>query len=122
MKVTGYYPIFYTNDIVREANRLKEDFGFDVEHHPEIESLDYYVLSNDYGTRIDLVQSHFPDDNFSEGIIGMHVNVSDFNEGAAYFEEQGYSLVGTVKDEEHFMTALFKRNDNDYVVIFQHKK
>ena len=122
MKVTSFYPVFHTKNIEESLKIFKEDFGLEVTHHPEIEALDYYLLADEHGNHIDLVRSHYPKDNFTDGIIGMHVNVSDFKEGQAYFEEHGYSVVGDAKDHESFIVALLKKSDNDYVVLFQHKK
>jgi len=48
MKVTDFYPIFYSEDIEAETKRFTEDFGFTVKHKPEIEFLDYVVLENLY--------------------------------------------------------------------------
>ena len=75
MKVTDFYPIFYTNDVEAEIERYAKDLGFALKHRPEIEFLDYAVLENKNGRRIDLVCSHFPSDSFTEGYLGMRANV-----------------------------------------------
>ena len=46
MKVTDYYPIFYTEDIEAETKRFTEDLGFAVKHRPKIEFLDYVTGGN----------------------------------------------------------------------------
>ena len=121
MKVSDFYPIFYVDDIEAGAKRYSEDLGFTIKHRPQIEFLDYVVLENDKGRRIDLVCSHFPADNFKEGYLGMRVNVDDFDEGVAYFEEQGYKIFGTAHETDSSITALLTKGDGTYMVIFHHK-
>ena len=122
MKVTDYYPVFYADDIEAEARRFTEDLGFTVKHRPQIEFLDYAILENANNRRIDLVCSHFPADNFSDGFLGMRANVDDFDEGLAYFEKQGYSLFGTAHETETSITALLTRGDGSIIVLFHHKR
>jgi len=121
MKVTDYYPVFYAEDIDAEAKRLAEDFGFSLKHRPKIEFLDYAILENDNGRRVDLVCSHFPADSFTDGFLGMRVNVEDFEEGLAYFEGLGYSLFGTPHETETSITGLLTKGDGTYLILFTHK-
>ena len=116
MKITDYYPIFYTEDVEAEARRYAD------KHRPEIEYLDYAVLENANKRRIDLVRSFFPADSFKEGYLGMRANVDDFDEGLAYFEKQGYSLFGTKHETDSSVTALLTKNGSDFIVLFHHKK
>ena len=122
MKVSDYYPVFYADDIEAETRRFTEDLGFSVKHKPDIEFLDYVILENENNRRIDLVCSHFPADNFSDGFLGMRANVDDFNEGLAYFEKHGYSLFGTSHETETSITALLTRSDGSIIVLFHHKR
>ena len=122
MKVKDYYPVFYTNDVEAEAGRYAEDLGFAVVHKPQIEFLDYAVLENEQKRRIDLVCSHFPADNFSEGFFGMRANVDDFDAGLAYFEGQGYALFGEPHDTDSSVTALLTKDNSYYIVLFHHKR
>ena len=122
MKVTDYYPIFYTEDLENETKRYCEDLGFTVVHRPQIEMLDYVVLENENKRRVDLVRSYFPADSFKEGYLGMRVNVDDFEQGATYFKERGYEIFGTTHDTQSCITALLTNGDGTYIVIFQHKK
>ena len=52
----------------------------------------------------------------------MRVNVDDFAEGVAYFEEQGYSVFGTAHETDSSITALLTKGDGTYMVLFNHKK
>lgn len=122
MKVTDYYPIFYTEDIEAESKRFTEEMGFEVIHRPQIEFLDYVVLENEKKRRIDLVCSHFPADSFKDGFLGMRANVDDYEEGLAYFEAQGYALFGTAHETESSITALLSKGDGTYLVLFHHKR
>ena len=122
MKVTDYYPIFYTEDIEAETKRFTEDLGFAVKHRPKIEFLEYAVLENEKHRRVDLVHSHFPADHFKEGFLGMRANVDDFEDGLAYFQAQGYALFGTAHETESSVTALLTKGDGTYLVLFHHKK
>ncbi len=123
MKITDYYPIFYTNDLESEVRRWTgEELGFEVKHRPQIEFLDYAILENGNKRRVDLVCSHFPADSFSEGYLGMRANVDDFDAGLAYFETEGYSLFGTAHETDSSITALLTKGDGTYIVLFHHKK
>ena len=121
MKVTDYYPIFYANDIEAEIKRFTGDLGFFVKHRPNIEYLDYVVLENANKRCVDIVCSHFPADSFKEGFLGMRVNVDNFEEGVSYFGEQGYEVFGTAHETESSVTALLKKDDGSYLVLFHHK-
>ena len=121
MKVTDYYPIFYTEDVEGEAKRYSEDLGYTVKHRPDIENLDYAVLENEQGRRIDLVCSYFPADSFKEGFLGMRANVDNYDEGLEYFEKQGYSMFGTAHHTDSSVTALLTKGDGTYIVLFHHK-
>ena len=122
MKVTDYYPIFYTKDIEAESKRFTEEMGFEVTHRPQIEFLDYVVLKKKKKRRIDLVCSHFPADSFKDGFLGMRANVDNYEEGLAYFEAQGYALFGTAHETESSITALLSKGDGTYLVLFHHKR
>ena len=122
MKITDYYPIFYANDIEAETKRFTEDLGFTVKHRPQIEFLDYVVMENEKGRRIDLVCSHFPADSFKEGYLGMRANVDNYEEGVSYFEARGYSIFGTAHETDSSITALLTKGDGTYLVLFHHKK
>ena len=123
MKVSSYYPMFYVKDIESEIKRYQEDFGFEVMHHPEIDKIDLYVLGVGDGTRINLVHSDLPDFNFEEdGLMGMRVNVDDFDEGVAYFEGRGYEKATSVIETESFKAMRLKKSNSDQIVIFYHKK
>ncbi len=121
MIISDCYPIFYAEDIEAEVRLFTECLGYTVKHSPEIENLDYVVLENEKNRRVDIVRSHFPADSFKDGFLGMRVNVDDFDEGVAYFEEQGYSLFGTAHDTGSSVVALLKRGDGSDLVLFHHK-
>ena len=121
MKVTDYVPIFYTENMETEIKRFTEDLGFTVVHKPQIEYLEYAVLENENKRRVDLVCSHFPEDSFKEGFLGMRVNVDNFDEGVSYFENQGYSIFGEAHDTVSSIVALLTKEDGTYIVLFQHK-
>ena len=122
MKVTDYYPVFYTNDVEAETKRFEEILGFKAIHRPTIEFLDYATLENENNRRVDLVCSHFPNDSFSEGYLGMRVNVDNFEEGTAYFEGLGYSMFGELHENSPVAVALFTKGDGTYIVLFCHRK
>ena len=122
MKVSDFYPIFYSEDIEAGIRRFTKDLGFTVKHRPKIEFLEYAVLENDNKRRVDVVCSHFPADSFKDGYLGMRVNVDDFDEGVSYFEALGYSIFGTAHETDSSITALLTKGDGTYMVIFHHKK
>ena len=123
MKVTSYYPIFYAKDIEKELKHYQKDFGFELMHHPEAEGLELYVLGVGDGTRINLVHSDNMDAGGAEdGFYGMRVNVDDFDEGIAYFENQGCEKVTSVIETESFKAIRLKKSNGEYVIIFYHKK
>ncbi|MBR5341758.1 MAG: hypothetical protein IK151_07520 [Erysipelotrichaceae bacterium] len=122
MKVTDYYPIFYTEDIETETKRYTEELGFNVIHRPQLEMLEYVTMENENKRRVDLVCSHFPADSFKEGFLGMRVNVDDYDEGISYFKKQGYEIFGNTHETESSIHALLTKGDGTYIVIFHHKK
>ena len=122
MKVTDFYPIFYAEDFEAEIRRYCEEYCFEVKHRPQIEFLDYAVMENEKGHRIDIVRSHFPADSFRDGFLGMRVNVDDYDEAVSRFEKQGYSVFGTAHETGSSITALLTKGDGTYMVVFQHKK
>ena len=120
--VTSFYPVFYTDDLDGEIKKFTEDLGFQLKHRPQIEFLDYAVLGNAKGNHLDLVCSHFPADNFSNGFLGMRANVSDYEEGVKYFEGQGYTLFGEPHETPSSITALLTKDNKEYIILFHHKK
>lgn len=122
MKVTDFYPVFYAEDIEAEIRRFTDNLGYEVKHRPEIEFLDYVILENDKGRRLDIVCSHFPADSFTDGFLGMRANVDDFNEGVAYFESQGYSFFGDPHETDSSITGLMTKGDGNYIIVFHHKR
>ena len=122
MKVTDYYPVFYTNDIEADVKRFEEDLGFTVIHRPTIENLEYVALENENKRRVDLVCSHFPNDSFSEGYLGMRVNVDNIEEGTAYFKGLGYSIFGELHENGPIVVALLAKDDGSYIILYSHKK
>ena len=122
MKVTDYYPIFYAKDIEAETRRFTEDLGFKVIHRPKIELLDYVVMENERKSRIDIVCSHYPNDSFKDGFLGMRVNVDDFDEGMSYFGTQGYFIVGTPHETDSSVAALLTKGEGSFLVLFHHKR
>ena len=121
MIVTSFYPVFYTDDIEGEIKKFTEDLGFQLKHRPPIEFLDYAVLENANGNKLDLVCSRFPADNFQNGFLGMRANVNDFDEGVSYFESQGYSLFGESHETSSSITALLTKDSKEYIILFHHK-
>ena len=55
MKVTDFYPVFYADNIETEIKRFTDNLGYEVKHRPEIELLEYAILENDKGRRVDIV-------------------------------------------------------------------
>lgn len=122
MKVSDYYPIFYTNDIEKEIKNYEQNFGFKLIHRPKIEFLEYAVLENENKRRIDLVCSHFPADSFKEGFLAMRANVDEFDEALEWFASQGYILFGSKHETTSSITALLKKDNGSMIVAFHHKK
>ena len=121
MKITDYYPIFYTENFETEIKKFTDNLGFTVIHQPQIEFLDYAVLENENKRRVDIVRSHFPGDSFKEGYLGMRVNLDNFEEGVSFFEGQGYTIFGDVHETDASVVALLTKGDDTYLVLFQHK-
>ena len=122
MNITDCYPIFYAENMEAEIKHFTEDMGFLVKHRPSIENLDYVILENPKNRRVDLVHSYFPADSFTNGFLGMRVNVDDFYEGVSYYQTKGYAVFGTAHETESSVTALLTKGDGAYLVLFHHKK
>ena len=121
MNVSDLYPVYYAEDFEAAKKMFSEDMGFSVKHGPQIEHFDYAVLENDKGRRVDIVRSHYPNDDFKEGFLGMRVNVDNFYEGVAYFEALGYSLFGEAHETKSSVLALLVK-DGSNIIIYHHKK
>ena len=121
MIASDLYPVYYAEDFEAAKRMFSEDMGFKVKHNPRIEHFDYAVLENDNGRRVDIVRSHYSDDDFKEGFLGIRVNVDNFDEGLAYFEGLGYSMFGEVHEIKSSMLALLVK-DGSNIVIYHHKK
>ena len=121
MKVTSYYPVFYTENLEEEAKRYTEDLGFSVVHKIDVKDLEYYILDNG-GNRIDLIHSTLPYAPFETGFYGMRVNVDDFVEGIAYFKNQGLIQEGETKEDDSRKTAVLIGHDGMRIILFHHKK
>ena len=121
MKVTSYYPVFYTENLEEEAKRYTEDLGFSIVHRIEVRDLEYYILDNG-GNRIDLIHSTLPYAPFDTGFYGMRVNVDDFEEGLAYFKNLGMVQEGDIKEDDSRITAVLVGKDGMRVILFHHKK
>ena len=121
MKVTSYYPVFYTENLEEEARRYTEDLGFSVVHRIDVEGLEYYVLDNN-GSRIDLIHSTLPHVSFDKGFYGMRVNVDDFDEGYEYFKSQGMIPESDIKESDSSKNVVFIGRDGTRTILFHHKK
>jgi len=121
MKVTSYYPVFFAEDLEAEAKRYTDDLGFSIVHHAEVKDFRYLVLDN-HGNRIDLINTVLPNKSFSSGFYGMRANVDNFEEGMEYFKSQGLKQEGQTRENESNKVAVLVGRDGMRVVLFHHLK
>ena len=123
MKVTSYAPVFYAKDVEIKLKRYQDVLGLELLHQPKTNRFDLYVLGAEDGTRINIIHSDNPAfSNMEDGFIGMRVNVDDFDEGVAFFKEQGFTEAAPVDDTESFKAIVLNMSGSDSVVVFYHKK
>ena len=121
MKVTSYYPVFYTEDLETEAKRYTDDLGFSIVHDVEVKGTRYLILDNN-GNRIDLINMVLPNKSFSTGFYGMRANVDNFEEGMEYFTKQGLKQEGAIREDKSSKVAVLVGRDGMRVVLFHHIK
>ena len=121
MKVTSYYPVFYAEDMETEAKRYTDDLGFTVVHDAEVKGFRYLILDNN-GNRIDLINTVLPNVPFSTGFYGMRANVDNFEEGLEYFTKQGMKQAGEIREDKSNKVATLIGKDGMRVVLFHHLK
>lgn len=119
MKVTSYYPVFFAEDLETEAERYIDDLGFSLVHDAEVKGLRYLVLDN-HGNRIDLINTSLPFASFTTGFYGMRANVDNFDEGLEYFRGQGLKEEGPVREGKSSKSVVLVGRDGMRVVLFQH--
>ena len=121
MKITAYYPQVFVNDI-DAALREFEEIGFQRLHTVEDEEVRLHVLEIN-GNRVDLFTSRLPAlRNSKEGIYGMHVNVSDFDEGVEFYRARGYRILLGPTSAPSMIRAILEDDQERRVTLFQHIK
>ena len=121
MKVTSFYPVFYAEDLEAEAKRYTNDLGFSIVHDIEVKGMRYLILDNN-GNRIDLINTGLPFSSFATGFYGMRANVDNFDEGMEYFMKQGMKQEGKIREEKTSKSVVFVGKDGMRIVLFQHLK
>lgn len=121
MKVTSYYPVFFAEDLEAEAKRYTDDLGFSIVHDVEVKDLRYLILDN-HGNRLDLINTVLPNRSFSTGFYGMRANVDNFDEGMDYFKNQGLKQEGQIRENKSSKVAVLVGRDGMRVVLFHHLK
>lgn len=97
MTVTAYYPEVYVNDLEGALEEFKQ-IGFKHLETVENDIMKMYILEVN-GNRLAFYTSHIPECQINEGIYGMRIDVTDFDEGLKYYENQGYKPVHGPKKE-----------------------
>ena len=121
MKLTSYYPVFYTDDLDAESKRYVEDLGFSILHRIRVKDLEYFILENN-GNRIDLIQFEHPFSPSATGFYGIRANVDNFDEGFEYFKNQGMVQEGAIREDDSAKTVVLIGRDGMRIVLFHHKK
>ena len=119
MKITAYYPQVFVNDIDAALKEF-EEIGFRKLHTVEDGDVKLYVIEIN-GNRIDLFTSELPAlRNSIEGIYGMHVNVSDFDEGLEFYRARGYRILIGPISAPTMKRAILEDDQERRVALFQH--
>lgn len=117
MTITGYNPVFYTNDLDSTLNMYKE-LGFTQKHSFEEGEMKYRVLEIN-GCRVDVFSNKLH--QTEDGFFGMRVNVREFDEAVEYYKDHGYDQV--VMETVHTPSSVhicLMNNRNERVLIFYH--
>lgn len=97
MTATAYYPEVYVNDLDGALEEFRR-IGFTCLETVENDIMKMYILELN-GNRLAIYSSHMPEYQIDEGIFGIRVDAVDFEEGLAYYDNQGYKPVLGPKTE-----------------------
>lgn len=98
MTITAYYPEVFVNDLEEALEEFKR-IGFKHLQSIENDIMKMHIVEVN-GNKLGLYTSDIPEYQMQEGIFGMRVDVTNFEEGIEYFEGQGYKAVLGPKNEE----------------------
>ena len=97
MTATAYYPEVYVNDLDGALEEFRR-IGFKCLETVENDIMKMYILGLN-GNRLAIYSSHMSEYQIDEGIFGIRVDVTDFEEGLIYYNDQGYKPVLGPKTE-----------------------
>lgn len=120
MTITAFYPALYVNDL-DAALAEYESLGFKRLHTIEDEYIKQHVMEIN-GNRIDLFTSNLPQLPKKEGFYTIRVNVTDIDEGLAYYQAKGYKPLHDVVEKSFLKCVLMKDEDEHRIFLFQHIK
>ena len=115
MKITTFNPLYTTNNIDDSLARWGK-IGFKEKHLIELPDYQDYILENEAGNRIDMVQTDLAR---YEDLFALRMNVDDFEEGKAFLKSLGFN-----EESETFKATFaeykFFKNINDVKIILVH--
>lgn len=120
MKITAYYPVLFAKDLNAALKRY-EELGFQRLHTLDDGWVKLHVLKIN-GDRVDLFTSDLPELQMKDGFYAMRVNVREFEEGLAYYQEQGYKITMGPASAPSMQLAVLENDDEDRIFLFHHIK
>ena len=118
MKITAYYPLLFAKDLDATLKQYKK-LGFRCLHSLDDGYVKLHILEIN-GNRIDIFTSDRPELQVKDGFYAMHVNVREFEEGLAFYQEQGYRIVMGPASAPSMHLAVLANDDEDRIFLFQH--
>lgn len=120
MTITAYFPVIFCDDL--EASLKKyEAMGFERLHTTENFAMKSYVLEIN-GNRIEIFHSDMDMFKMDEGYYGMRVNVREFDEGLAYYENEGYKMIMGPFENDYAKVAILEDDKKRHIFLYYHKR
>ena len=120
MKITAYYPVLFANDL-NAAMQQYEKLGFKHLHTLDDGWVKLHILEIN-GDRIDIFTSELPELQMKDGFYAMRVNVREFEEGLAFYQEQGYKILMGPASAPSMQLAVLANDDGNRIFLFHHIK
>ena len=121
MKITAFYPMYYTNDIETTLHHFTDELGFKILHHIEHPGMNLYVLENN-GCRVDVFNASMDDIPQNEGFYATRINVDDIDEAINKYISWGCKVAIPVISFSKTKLARLDDKNGSCIFLFQHIK
>lgn len=120
MEITAYYPEFFVQDIDAALKQYTEELGFKRLHTLDDGFVKLHVLEAN-GYRVDIFTSEHEQIRMNhDGFYAMRINVRDFEEGIAFYQEHGYKITLGPASTSFMKLAVMENETSDRIFLFHH--